>query len=126
MRSMSSGRTDGAGRRPHMREAASAQSSACLVGSLKRQRSSYSYVTRSRAEHVDARARAQSRAEIRVNAVLPGLIETRWLKDGLGEKPTGVCRWLADAAALARPHGRDVAQTIVWLIADAALVTGQC
>ena len=49
------------------------------------------------------------------------------LKDGLGEDAYRRVRdgW-ADAAALGKAcTAEDVAQTIVWLIADAALVTGQ-
>ena len=59
--------------------------------------------------------------------MLPGLIETRWLKVGLGDEAYHRVRdgW-ADAAALGKAcTADDVAQTIVWLLDEASLVTGQ-
>jgi NAD(P)-dependent dehydrogenase (short-subunit alcohol dehydrogenase family) len=114
---------------PHMRTGGEgAIVSVSSVGSLNGNGSSYSYVTSKAALNTLTLALARNLApEIRVNAVLPGLIETRWLKDGLGEEAYRRVRdgW-ADSAALGKAcTAEDVAQTIVWLIADAALVTGQ-
>jgi 3-oxoacyl-[acyl-carrier protein] reductase len=114
---------------PHMRKGgAGAVVSVSSVGSLNGNGSSYSYVTSKAALNTLTLALARNLApEIRVNAVLPGLIETRWLKVGLGDDAYQRVRdgW-ADAAALGKAcTAEDVAQTIVWLIADAALVTGQ-
>jgi len=114
---------------PHLRAGGvGAVVSVSSVGSLNGNGSSYSYVTSKAALNTLTLALARNLApEIRVNAVLPGLIETRWLKDGLGEEAYRRVRdgW-ADAAALGKAcTAEDVAQTIVWLIADAALVTGQ-
>src|SRR5947208_2473239 len=72
------------------------------VGSLNGNGSSYSYVTSKAALNTLTLALARNLApEIRVNCVLPGLIQTRWLKNGLGEEAYARVRdgW-ADAAAL--------------------------
>jgi 3-oxoacyl-[acyl-carrier protein] reductase len=114
---------------PHMRRGGNgAIVNVSSVGSLNGNGSSYSYVTSKAALNTLTLALARNLApEIRVNAVLPGLIETRWLKVGLGDEAYQRVRdgW-ADAAALQKTcTAEDVAQTIVWLVADAALVTGQ-
>jgi 3-oxoacyl-[acyl-carrier protein] reductase len=63
--------------------------------------------------------------EIRVNAVLPGFIETRWLKDGLKDKYAGARDHYAGLSALATTLlPEDVAACIVALL-DAAKITGQ-
>jgi 3-oxoacyl-[acyl-carrier protein] reductase len=114
---------------PHMRRAGGgAIVNVSSVGSLNGNGSSYSYVTSKAALNTLTLALARNLApEIRVNAVLPGLIETRWLKVGLGDDAYQRVRdgW-ADASALGKScTAEDVAQTIVWLAVDAALVTGQ-
>jgi 3-oxoacyl-[acyl-carrier protein] reductase len=114
---------------PHLRrDGSGAIVNVSSVGSLNGNGSSYSYVTSKAALNTLTLALARNLApEIRVNCVLPGLIQTRWLKDGLGDEAYARVRdgW-ADAAALQKTcTAEDVAQTIVWLAADAALVTGQ-
>jgi 3-oxoacyl-[acyl-carrier protein] reductase len=98
------------------------------VGSLNGNGSSYSYVASKAALNTMTLALARNLApEIRVNCVLPGLIETRWLKNGIGEDAYHRVRdgW-AEASALQKTcTAEDVAETIVWLAADATLVTGQ-
>jgi 3-oxoacyl-[acyl-carrier protein] reductase len=65
--------------------------------------------------------------EIRVNAICPGFIEGRWLRDGLGEQAYESFRKrYSDSVPLgstAQPD--DIAETIVWLIEGARLVTGE-
>lgn len=66
--------------------------------------------------------------EIRVNAVAPGFIETRWLRNGLGDqiyeaaKKDQINR--APLKAVCQPE--DVSQLILSLIEGADLVTGEC
>jgi NAD(P)-dependent dehydrogenase (short-subunit alcohol dehydrogenase family) len=65
--------------------------------------------------------------EIRVNAVSPGVIDSRWLKDGVGEAAYGRVRdHYADAAVLGRvAQPEDVAEPIVWLLEGADFITGE-
>ena len=65
--------------------------------------------------------------EIRVNGVAPGAIDTRWLRQGLGEQAyQGVKESLRQTTILqdiATPE--DVAKTIVYLVQDARMMTGE-
>ena len=65
--------------------------------------------------------------EVRVNAVLPGLIDTRWLADGLGDDAFArVKSDFASASALQQVcTPADIAGTIVFLLAEARRMTGQ-
>ncbi|WP_342641077.1 SDR family NAD(P)-dependent oxidoreductase [Rhodoligotrophos ferricapiens] len=65
--------------------------------------------------------------EIRVNAVLPGLIDTRWLPSGLGaEAYQRVKSGFADSSALQDVcTADDIASVVVFLITEARKVTGQ-
>jgi NAD(P)-dependent dehydrogenase (short-subunit alcohol dehydrogenase family) len=65
--------------------------------------------------------------EIRVNAVAPGAIDTRWLRQGMGEKGYEA---LEASLRTSTPMQRvsspdDVADAIVWLAAGAAMTTGE-
>ncbi|MEO8525375.1 MAG: SDR family oxidoreductase [Caldimonas sp.] len=65
--------------------------------------------------------------EVRVNAVCPGLITTRWFVDGIGQE--GYDKLKAGYEALA-PLGRacsaeDVADAVLWLVDGARVVTGE-
>ena len=64
---------------------------------------------------------------VRVNAVCPGMITSRWFKDGIGEE--AYARQLAGyekAMPLARACSpEDVAEAIVWLATGASTVTGE-
>jgi NAD(P)-dependent dehydrogenase (short-subunit alcohol dehydrogenase family) len=65
--------------------------------------------------------------DIRVNAVCPGIIDTRWMRQALG--PDGYAG-LAQRFSATAPLGRvatpdDVAGAVVWLIEGADFITGE-
>jgi 3-oxoacyl-[acyl-carrier protein] reductase len=64
--------------------------------------------------------------EIRVNAIAPGPIQTRWLKGGLGEE--GYQSLLEHAASAAPlkcvPTADQIAESIVWFLTGASVVSG--
>lgn len=65
--------------------------------------------------------------EIRVNAVCPGLITTRWFVDGIGAERFEKLKAQYEGSV---PLGRactaeDVAESVVWLIEGARTVTGE-
>ena len=65
--------------------------------------------------------------EIRVNAVCPGMITSRWFVDGLGQEGFDKVKALTEQnTALGRASTpEDVADAIVWLIDGARTVTGE-
>jgi 3-oxoacyl-[acyl-carrier protein] reductase len=63
--------------------------------------------------------------QARVNAVLPGFIETGWLQSGLGDAYEASRQAYKDSAALGEVlTPQDIADSIVWLL-SATKVTGQ-
>jgi 3-oxoacyl-[acyl-carrier protein] reductase len=64
--------------------------------------------------------------QIRVNAVCPGFVETRWLQGALGERYESARQRSAGNAPLQKTSTpEDIARTIVWLLEGADLVTGE-
>lgn len=65
--------------------------------------------------------------EVRVNCVLPGLIDTRWLPAGLGDDTfQAVKANFAAASALGEVcSADDIADAVAFLVADAHKMTGQ-
>ncbi len=65
--------------------------------------------------------------EIRVNAVCPGMITTRWFVDGIGQEAADKLRAQYERSV---PLGRactaeDVAESVIWLVDAARTVTGE-
>jgi 3-oxoacyl-[acyl-carrier protein] reductase len=65
--------------------------------------------------------------DVRVNAVCPGLITTRWFIEGVGEAGYEAIKSKYEASAPLRraASGEDVAETILWLLDGARCVTGE-
>ena len=63
--------------------------------------------------------------EIRVNAVCPGMVDTKWMREGLGARYAALEARYKESTALRRPGTpEEVAAVIVWLIEGADLITG--
>jgi 3-oxoacyl-[acyl-carrier protein] reductase len=64
--------------------------------------------------------------QIRVNAVCPGFVETRWLQGALGERYETQRARIASMSPLQKTSKpEDIARAIVWLIEGADMVTGE-
>jgi len=64
--------------------------------------------------------------DIRVNAVCPGFIQGRWTKDFLSDRYDAVRKKVEDATLLNKTSTpNDIANSILYLIEKAAMVTGQ-
>jgi len=90
--------------------------------------SSYAYAASKGALNTLTLALARNLApEIRVNAVLPGMVEGRWLKEGLGEEAYErvKARFAGDAALGKVCTPDEIADAIGWLIDGAPSITGQ-
>ncbi len=65
--------------------------------------------------------------EIRVNAVCPGVMQTRWWREGLGEEnyDAFISRYAASAPLKTAGTTEAVADPVVWLLEGAEHVTGE-
>ncbi len=64
----------------------------------------------------------------RVNAVMPGMIEGRWMREGLGDAQYQAVRESFSRNALLEKvcTPQDIASAIVWLLDPSCIMTGQC
>lgn len=64
--------------------------------------------------------------QIRVNAVCPGFVETRWLQGALGERyETQRAKVAANNPLQKTSTPEDISRAIVWLLEGADLITGE-
>lgn len=90
--------------------------------------SSYAYVASKAALNALTLSLARSLGpKVRVNAVLPGMIDGRWMREGLGEASFERVRQdfssLSALEKICQPE--DIARAIVWLLEPGSVVTGQ-
>jgi 3-oxoacyl-[acyl-carrier protein] reductase len=71
-------------------------------------------------------ARSLGPENIRVNAIAPGFIEGKWLREGLGERYEEVKQFVERSSALGRvSQPEDISDAILSLISGSDQVTGQ-
>jgi len=65
--------------------------------------------------------------EIRINTVVPGMIQTRWLKGGMGdEQYAAMLKATAEQLPLKKvATAEDIAEVLVWFLESARLITGE-
>jgi 3-oxoacyl-[acyl-carrier protein] reductase len=113
---------------PHLRERGGAVVNVSSMAGTSANGSSLAYSASKAALNNLTIALARGLApDIRVNAVAPGMIEGRWLKQGLGEEKYEKGRMATlEASPLRRIATPElVANVIGWLLTDAVLMTGQ-
>ena len=113
--------------RPHMGPG-SAIVNVSSISALTGNGSSIPYVLSKAALNALTLALARTMAPaVRVNAVLPGMIEGRWMRDGLGDAAFERVKAQAQAGAalgtISRPE--QIASAVCWLLEPDSVVTGQ-
>ena len=97
------------------------------IASLNGTGSSYAYAASKGALNTLTVALARNLAPIRVNAVLPGMIDGDWLRRGLGDAGFEQARQAFEQSStlgvICQPD--DIARMVVPLVCDATVVTGQ-
>ena len=113
--------------RPHLRDGGAIVNVSSIAG-LTGSGSSLPYVLSKAALNMLTVALARTFAPaIRVNAVLPGMIDGRWMRDGLGDEAfERVKRQYASVAALGKISSPEqIASAVCWLLEPDSVVTGQ-
>ena len=114
---------------PHMRkQGAGAIVNNSSIGGVTGIASSMAYAASKAALNLMTKSLAHVLApEIRINAVAPGMIQTRWLKAGMGDE---AYQAMLEAAKKMLPlkkvaTAEEVAEALVWFLEGAAVVTGE-
>lgn len=113
---------------PHM-QAGAAMASVSSLAAQSGQGSSIPYAMSKAALNALTLSLARALApRVRVNAVMPGMIEGRWMREGLGDTQYEVVRQNFSRNALLEKvcTPQDIASAIVWLLDPACIMTGQC
>ena len=114
---------------PHMRaQGAGAVANNSSIGGVTGIASSMAYAASKAALNLMTKSLAHVLApEIRINAVVPGMIQTRWLKAGMGDE---AYQAMLQAASEITPLKRvatadEVAEALVWFLEGATVITGE-
>jgi 3-oxoacyl-[acyl-carrier protein] reductase len=114
---------------PHMRKlGAGAIVNNSSIGGVTGIASSMAYAASKAALNLMTKSLAHVMApEIRINAVAPGMIQTRWLQAGMGEE---AYQAMLESAKKMLPlkkvaTAEEVAEALVWFLEGAAVVTGE-
>lgn len=112
---------------PHMGPGSAIVSVSSIAGQIG-SGSSFPYVMSKAALNILTVALARNLApRIRVNAVLPGMIEGRWMREGLGDEAyERVKGQYAATSLLGRiSTAEQIADAVVWLLEPDCMITGQ-
>jgi 3-oxoacyl-[acyl-carrier protein] reductase len=113
---------------PHIKKYGGAIVNVSSLASVQGSGSSHAYAASKGALNTLTLSLARSLApEIRVNAVLPGMIQGRWVKEGIGEESyERVKKQYSESSALGTVcTPEQVANVIGWLVTSADVITGQ-
>ena len=114
---------------PHMKkQGAGAIVNTSSIGGVTGIASSMAYASSKAALNMMTKSLALALGpEIRVNAIAPGAIQTRWLRGGLGdEQYQNLLEMAAEAAPLKLvPTAEQIAESLVWFCTGASVVTGE-
>ena len=113
---------------PHMRKNGGAVVNDSSIGGVTGIASSIPYAASKAALNLMTKSLAHVLGpEIRINTVVPGMIQTRWLKGGLGDEDY---EKMLEATAATLPlkkvaTAEEVAEVLVWFLLGAAVITGE-
>ena len=113
---------------PHIRKTNGAIVNVSSLAGLQGSGSSHAYAASKGALNTLTLSLARNLApEIRVNPVLPGMIQGRWVKEGVGEESYERIKkqWSESSALGTVCKPEQVADVIGWLITAASTITGQ-
>lgn len=113
---------------PHLKKSGGTIVNVSSVASVQGSGSSHAYAASKAALNTLTLSLARTLApEIRVNAVLPGMIQGRWVKNGIGEENyERVKKQYGESSALGTVcTPEQVADVIGWLVTGADVITGQ-
>jgi 3-oxoacyl-[acyl-carrier protein] reductase len=113
---------------PHMRKNGGAVVNDSSIGGVTGIASSIPYAASKAALNLMTKSLAHVLGpEIRINTVVPGMIQTRWLKGGLGDEDY---EKMLEATSATLPlkkvaTAEEVAEVLVWFLLGASVITGE-
>jgi 3-oxoacyl-[acyl-carrier protein] reductase len=113
---------------PHMRKNGGAIVNDSSIGGVTGIASSIPYAASKAALNLMTKSLAHVMGpEIRINTVVPGMIQTRWLKGGLGdEEYEKMLAVTAESLPLKKvATAEEVAEVLVWFLESATVITGE-
>jgi 3-oxoacyl-[acyl-carrier protein] reductase len=113
---------------PHLRKAGGAVVNDSSIGGVTGIASSVPYAASKAALNLMTKSLAHVLGpEVRINTVVPGMIQTRWLKGGLGDEDyEKMLAVTAEALPLKKvATAEEVAEVLVWFLLGATVITGE-
>jgi 3-oxoacyl-[acyl-carrier protein] reductase len=113
---------------PHLRKTCGAVVNDSSIGGVTGIASSIPYAASKAALNLMTKSLAHVLGpEIRINTVVPGMIQTRWLKGGLGDEDyEKMLAATAETLPLKKvATAEEVAEVLVWFLLGASVITGE-